>query len=395
MTLARNEGQQECITAAVILEKAILVATKGGESKESWIRLNCILESLANLAVREIRQKQLPPSENQRNFLRRLKVFCNYSLFTSSLQSSLKDILELTSYESFRKHIIPTIYPPDPINKPYHVILLLGAPGCGKSQLGNTLLHQQKLSMFIDIGDRLKKRGELDRYYNVPTLSRKHTLSCAAEDLLRQSLDVYFQTDGSLPIMVTYVKESRHVYSFLEIVKSCQARHGVSILHLEAYYLKRPLDRFIVPQQVDNIGEHVIDTTNSLANKRLNKWMSSIGVILDVLTSSSSSSPPAPSSIPSSVPVLEFTPHTPISNGILHYSWVFTRYLPRFTSLPVVLSSSLRSRCEERMKEILQVTALHSIGPGSFLCTTDQACSEIPPSPPLPSPYLNCTHCIR
>ena len=110
---------------------------------------------------------------------------------------------------------------------PHTVILLLGAPGIGKSYFGKEMVKRSAASAFIDIGCRLKYRGDIERCTRLPFNKCREELKDEALKLLNDGLDTYMQTDGKLPLLVTFVKEPKDGYIFMDAVAASASRYGV------------------------------------------------------------------------------------------------------------------------------------------------------------------------
>jgi signal recognition particle GTPase len=56
-----------------------------------------------------------------------------------------------------------------------HVVLLLGAPGVGKSTLGKLLqrTHAATVDAFVNVGDQLRATGKVERHLRDPTAASK------------------------------------------------------------------------------------------------------------------------------------------------------------------------------------------------------------------------------
>lgn len=66
------------------------------------------------------------------------------------------------------------------------VVLLLGAPGVGKSALGKLLqrTHAATVDAFVNVGDQLRATGKVEQHLRNPTTASKQELSHLASDIL-------------------------------------------------------------------------------------------------------------------------------------------------------------------------------------------------------------------
>lgn len=83
-----------------------------------------------------------------------------------------------------------------PYSDSHTVIVILGSPGIGKSQFGRYLVEGKFSSKFVDIGWRLRNRGDLKRGQRLPTESRMREQFEVSLELLTMALDEYMATDG-------------------------------------------------------------------------------------------------------------------------------------------------------------------------------------------------------
>lgn len=65
-------------------------------------------------------------------------------------------------------------------------VLLLGAPGAGKSVLGNALCatHSATIHSFLSVGQQLRDAGKVDKYLRNPTAAGKAELQQLARSML-------------------------------------------------------------------------------------------------------------------------------------------------------------------------------------------------------------------
>jgi hypothetical protein len=207
---------------------------------------HCIstLEKLALICIAYMRADppQCPLTDSQNMFLNRMRVLAEHSSLSADLRFYIKDIIELhaaADTSSFRMYLEPTII----LNhsstfKRHSVIVLLGAPGTGKSTLGRALHRARSIEAFVDIGHRLLQRGELLRYKKLPTPSRKQFLRGQAQMLIEKELSQYLRTSGELPLMITCIKETQDVYDLIAMLKKLREREGPSCsLNAQAFYL--------------------------------------------------------------------------------------------------------------------------------------------------------------
>lgn len=72
---------------------------------------------------------------------------------------------------------------------PCGAVLLIGAPGSGKSVLGKALAatHSLHVHSFINIGQKLRTTDKVERHLQHPSLASKQGLTTSAEALLHQA----------------------------------------------------------------------------------------------------------------------------------------------------------------------------------------------------------------
>jgi adenylate kinase family enzyme len=65
-------------------------------------------------------------------------------------------------------------------------VLILGAPGAGKSLLGDALCaaHSSTIHTFLNIGQQLRDAGKVSEYQRLPTAARKAEMQQLAHKML-------------------------------------------------------------------------------------------------------------------------------------------------------------------------------------------------------------------
>lgn len=69
------------------------------------------------------------------------------------------------------------------------LVLLLGAPGVGKSTLASALLaaHSSSIHAFLNVGEHLRAEGRLDAHLRCPSAARKLDLRRLAQGMLEDA----------------------------------------------------------------------------------------------------------------------------------------------------------------------------------------------------------------
>lgn len=201
------------------------------------------VEKIASICLLYLRASppKLPLSSSQIIFVNRMLVLSEHSMISLELRCYIKDFIEIHCMDarSLRLHLEPTIL----LNcsstfKRHTVIVLLGAPGTGKSTLGRGLHRARCIESFVDIGQRLLQRGDLVRYEQLPIPSRKSHLRMQASGLLTQEISQYLRASGELPLILTCIKETQDVYDLIELVERFREKGGLSCtLNVQAFYL--------------------------------------------------------------------------------------------------------------------------------------------------------------
>lgn len=69
------------------------------------------------------------------------------------------------------------------------VVLLLGAPGVGKSTLGKLLqgTHSCTVQAFVNVGEQLRATGKVEQHLRHPTSTSKQDLARLAHSILEKA----------------------------------------------------------------------------------------------------------------------------------------------------------------------------------------------------------------
>jgi hypothetical protein len=331
------------------------------------------------------------------SFIHRLLVLSEHPHLPRASRSHLKDIIENLNavvssqiqlkYRSQTK--LPTIELPPSVTIARHsIVVLLGAPGCGKSTLGNALKMLNKVDVFLDTGARLKDRGELDRCYSLPTVSRRAFMSSEARLLLQRQLDAYMSSDGEFPFMTTFVKQPEDAYTLLQLVNAASCTHSTQF-SVQTVFTTSGFAHGDYSAPLVTSLLHCPKRRTDLGRLQRQKWVANNAAIVEVFAE-----------LNGTVPHFRILP-TPVSNRTRRrlkttsVNWgERTRSFHRATEVPLVLNSHLRSKLKADLKLALDTADVLPRVPASFVCTQNQVEWLCYPSRYRVSPKVLGTRCF-
>ena len=240
-------------------------------------------------------------------------------------------------------------FPYLPSGSIHTVVVLLGAPKVGKSFLGCRLQHAG--CPFLDVGQRLRELGLLQKSQSMFTESSRQNRRAIATHLLDEALRTYMQSlVATHPMVVTFVKSIDDAYILLDRVSKAAESTGVRCC-IQALHLIRDHRAY----GIFGLYPHCNDKSDeSIERTRKMKWEENKVGIFEVFASKNC--------------LFEFS----VSSDHMSYN----RKFPSFSVHPLVTSMDERSTIVTQVKKLLRLEKIEFMQPASFV-RSEQQCRWI------------------
>ena len=113
------------------------------------------------------------------------------------------------------------------------LILLIGAPGTGKSLLGQVLQAQGKKVAFFSVGNQLREAGLVDEYGNAGTVLKRKEIMERMRQEARAMVEKEIERTESI-LVLECVKDIHDAFGLMELLRAHQEMKLLQVLYLSS-----------------------------------------------------------------------------------------------------------------------------------------------------------------
>ena len=160
------------------------------------------------------------------------------------------------------------------------LILLIGAPGTGKSLLGQVLQAQGKKVAFFSVGNQLREAGLVDEYGNAGTVLKRKEIMEHMRQEARAMVEKEIERTESI-LVLECVKDIHDAFGLMELLRAHQEMKLLQVLYLSSPRVGQILWRKAF---VSRMAAMRRDAERNV-EERQEKWESNARAILEFFTS--------------------------------------------------------------------------------------------------------------